>query len=284
MDTKKLFWDFHKKDAVEITALAKKFVESEIFEKFPIVRENASVILSGSVARGTFDEHSDIDLSIIFQEKKDWEEYKFKILGEYKNENLQSKIAPIELHGQNITYFEKLDGELNEWKSDWLLGEIGSSLAIHDPNGGFEAFKNRYSWYPEEIYLEKLRGLFAEATFLVFERMQTALKRESFFYAESLKIRFLRYVMISYIMLGKRYPSSDKHLQKDFESLENLDAQMVEKVRAILEEKSISGSFELLKEILAELESALINARVIEKKDLVYWIGFRPKHKVETEK
>ena len=58
------FYDLNKK---EIVALLQNFMEKDFYPRFPELKNNISVVATGSVATENYDKYSDVDLAIIFQ-------------------------------------------------------------------------------------------------------------------------------------------------------------------------------------------------------------------------
>jgi predicted nucleotidyltransferase len=112
MNTEILFKNFHKKSKQEIYDLMKKFIDDDFFNTFPELKNDISVIITGSIAHNMYDKESDIDLTLVFHNEKKYKLIKFLILDQFKNKNLEPKRKPIELHGQNITSLKKLQADL----------------------------------------------------------------------------------------------------------------------------------------------------------------------------
>lgn len=73
MNTKKVFKNFHNRNQLEITDLVKRFVQEDFFVSHPELQNLVSILITGSVASGFYDNKSDIDLTIVFYNKKLWE-------------------------------------------------------------------------------------------------------------------------------------------------------------------------------------------------------------------
>ncbi len=284
MNTRKLFKSFHEKGREEIRDLAIQFVEQDFFSVFPQLKNEVSILITGSVAGGFQDKNSDIDFVVFFQKKEMFEKYKTLIIKEFRNQNRESKKAPLELHGENIKLFEDVEGELSLWNKDWLLREIADAIILNDPGDAFENLQQKYSWYPDEIFREKMRWLFAEATFLIFDRYRVGMERKSFYYTESIKIKTLGLFLATLIMANHKYPKSEKHLELDVEKLKNIFPEIRNMIRDILLEKENSKIFSLLCLLRKEIEKLLLNRKIITKEDENYWIGLRPAYRVELEK
>ena len=284
MDTKILFENFHEKNREEITKLVKQFAEQDFFFVFPELRNEVSILITGSVASGFQDKNSDIDFVVFFQEKKLFEKYKPLIIKEFKGQNGQSKKAPLELHGGNIKLFEDVENELNLWNKDWMLREIADAIVAYDPENIFKNLQQKYSWYPDEIFKDKMNWLFAESAFLIFDRYKTGMTRKSLFYIESVKIRVIRLFLITLVMLGKKYPKSEKHLQKDIEIFGNVSGEILSLINSILTERDGEKVFSRLCILRKEIENILVERKIITKENNEYWFGSRQSYKVEIEK
>lgn len=282
MNTEKLFKNFHGKSKQEIADLVNKFIEDDFFVTHPELKNKVSILITGSVASGHHDSKSDIDLTIIFPTQKLWKEYKFVLLGEFKNKYLEPLKEPLELHGKNITYFGKINADLGSWKIDWMLREFADAIIIHDPHNKVKKLKEKYGWYPKEIYQEKISWLFAEASFLLFDRYETAMERSSFYFTEIIKLKILRLILSSLIMANHKYPTYDKH---SYDCIPNESRYLKSKeiVDKILSEKDTRKIFELFVELRKEVEKLLVTKKLISRKSNRYWVGFRSTYKVATE-
>ena len=284
MDTKTLFENFHKKNREEITELIRKFAELDFFTVFPELKNEVSVLITGSVASGYQDKNSDVDFTIFFQNRDTLGKYKPLIIKDFKGQNGKSQKAPIELHGGNLRLLEDVENELKTWSKDWLLREVADAMVAYDPNGDIEKMRQKYAWYPDEIFKEKMNWLFAESTFLIFDRYETGVKRGSLYYTESIKLNILRLFMICLILLNGRYPKSDKHLQRDIDGLEGISPEIKQRLADILREKESEKIFNLLILLRKEIEKLLLERKIISKEDNDFWLGLRPAYKVELEK
>lgn len=283
MNTEKLFKNFHKKSKQEIATLVKQFIDDDLFLIFPELKDNVSIIITGSVSHGKCDKDSDIDLSIIFHNNNDWKEKKWLLFNEFKDEYLRPKKKPLELHGNNITSLEKLINDLDLWNKDWFLGEIAESIVVYDPESKFQEIKEKYIWYPNQIYKEKIEWLFAQLTFLIFDRYQNGYKRKNLYYAEVIKFKILRLSMLSLLLAHKKYPHSDKHLIGDIKLLDENLGDVVAQIETLIKNKNMKKVYADLVKLHKEIENVLMRKNLITKKELDYWLGLRPTQKVEIE-
>lgn len=282
MNTRKLFKDFHKKNQEEIAGLVKKFVYEDFFVIYPELKNKASILITGSVASGHYDSRSDIDLTIIFPSKQSWKKLKFVILGEFKNKHLEPLREPLEVHGKNITYFQKIDEDLGSWKYDWMLRELAEALIIHDPKGRFKKIKEKYKWYPKDIFQEKINYIYAESSFLFLERYKTALERSSLFYAEIIKLRILKLFVAALIMANNEYPTYDKH-SYDCVTKNPKYKKLKIIIDNIISEMNGKKIFKLFTKLRGEIEKLLISKKFIAKQSDRYWISFRSTLKIDIE-
>ena len=281
MDTEQLFKNCWKKSQKEIAELVKKFVDEEFFVTFPELKGNVAILINGSVGRGTYDKESDIDFAVIFHKDNDWKEKKFVLLGEFKGENLVSKIKPLELHGGNILSLQKLESDLGSWNDDWLLSQISDSIIVYDPGNEIRAVKEKYNWYPEDVCREKINSSFAEASWMIFDRYQAGYKRKNLYYTELTKLKILRLFMFCLLLANKKYPMSDKHLIVDVKSLSGEHAKLVKQIETIIKSRSMKRNYGKLIQLRSKIEKILLDRGLIENKEIVYWVGLRPTRKVE---
>lgn len=200
-----------------------------------------------------------------------------------KDEYLKSKKKPLELHGKNITSLQELTDDLSSWSKDWFLGEIAESIIVYDPDNKFQEIKEKYTWYPDEIYKEKMEWLFTQLTFLIFDRYQSGWKRKNLYYAEVIKLKVLRLFMLSLLLANKKYPHSDKHLIDDVKLLGEDSVKILEPIEQLVKDKSMNKVFTGLIDLRIKIEEILLAKSLIMKKDLDYWLGMRPTQKVEIE-
>ncbi|MEI6649821.1 MAG: nucleotidyltransferase domain-containing protein [Candidatus Moraniibacteriota bacterium] len=283
MDTETLFQDFERKNRQEISELVKKFVVDDLFIAVPDLMKTASIIVTGSVANGTYDKDSDIDLTIIFYDEEGLLNGRGPLLNEFKGENLKTKKKPIELHGQSIVWFDRLHDDMKSWKKDWLLAEMKDALIIYDPENKIRLLQDEFDWYPDEIYREKMRWLFAEATFLLFDRYSIAMGRKSVYYSEMTKLKIVGHFMSCLLMLDRRYPKSVKHLQKDILKIEHIPSEIIRCIDEVLVEREFGKIFDSLRLGRSMIEDILINRSLIRKESEEYWAGFRSEYMVEIE-
>ncbi len=284
MNIKLLFENFHKKNREEIKELITQFLEQDFFITFPQLQEEISVVITGSVASGFQDKNSDLDFTLFFQSKELLEKYGPFIVNEFKGEKGEAKKYPLELHGGNLRLFENIESELNLWEKDWMLREVADAIIVHDPLNNFIKLQQKYSWYPAEVFEEKINWLFAESTFLIFDRYKIGMERNSLYYTEKIKLKILGLFMTILIMHNHKYPKSEKHLERDVEVFGNISMEIKKLTGSILLERKSSEIFNLLCMLRKDIENILVDSKIIIKEDENYWFRLRPTYRVELGK
>ena len=213
--------EFYNYSPDQIVSLLKEFFAIDFFKKYPYLKNRASIVLSGSVSFGQYDKYSDLDIGIIFHSEKLFKKYKMDILLNYKNKYLTLINLPVMIHGMNITYFKLIDKTLSAWTEDWRLNEYSRALVISDPQNNFKNLQKKYQWYPRKIYKEKVKYLFREATFQLFDRYANATKRGSQFYGQLAKMKILRFLMNAILLANRQYTVGDKHLEYAIKNFKN---------------------------------------------------------------
>lgn len=279
--TQKAFKDFHKRNRPDIVSLTQNFIENDFFVDFPELKHVVAILITGSVAGGFYDEKSDIDLNIIFPDQKTWNKYKIPVLEKFKGPYLEALRKPIEVHGQNITYIQKIESELGSWEHDWALRELADAVIVRDPKQRIEKLKAKFTWYPKEIYQEKIIWLFAESTSLLFDRYETNMSRGCLFYAEMTKLKIVQLLVASLALASHQYPKSDKHLCSDVMRIGEYTniMRMVERILLAKQPKTV---FDLLCQLRSAVQTVLLKRKLIKKMNEKYWTGVRTYHKVEV--
>lgn len=280
LKTQKLFKDFHKKNQLDIISLTQSFIEHDFFVDFPELKNVVAVLITGSVAGGFYDENSDIDLNIIFPDQKTWKKYKFTVLSKFKGEYLEAIRKPIEVHGQNITYIQKIESDLGSWEHDWALRELADAVIVRDPKQRIEKLKEKFAWYPKDVFHEKIYWLFGESSFLLFDRYKVNMSRGCLFFAELTKLQIIRLLVASLALAHRQYPKSDKHLCMDVGKIKEY-AQIMKTVEKILLAKNPKIVFGLLCEFRNAVQKVLIGKKLIKKAGEKYWTSMRTRHMVE---
>jgi len=280
LKTQKLFKDFHKKNQLDIISLTQSFIEHDFFVDFPELKNVVAVLITGSVAGGFYDENSDIDLNIIFPDQKTWKKYKFNILSKFKGEYLEAIRKPIEVHGQNITYIQKIESDLGSWKHDWALRELADAVIVRDPKQRIEKLKEKVAWYPKDVFHEKINWLFGESSFLLFDRYKVNMSRGCLFFAELTKLQIIRLLVASLALAHRQYPKSDKHLCMDVGKIKEY-AQIMKTVEKILLAKNPKIVFTLLCDFRNAVQKILVGKKLIKKAGEKYWTSMRTRHMVE---
>lgn len=267
--------NFYKVSRQEIVVLLQDFLEKDLYLLFPEFRHTASVIVIGSVATGVYDMYSDIDLVLLFQDQKELEDYRPKIK-EYK-QHLKELGVPIQVHTP-VTYTQ-VESSLADWQDDSLLREYSQALIVHDPEDRFRTLQQKFSYYPGDVYQEKVRWLFAEIIFQSKERLEIAVARKDEYFCEVIKVHLVRLFMNTVLLLHRQWPSFDKHLYQDFKKVATKDEVLL--VTEFLFEKDVAKLSTFASQIKAYLETLLVEAKVIQKETDEYWIDARPKYQVK---
>src|SRR3989338_2338206 len=282
-DTEILFKNFHKKNKEEVGIRIDTFLKECFFPDFPNLRKLVSVLLIGSVAHGYHDTSSDIDIAFIFSTDTAVKQHKLSLLKWFKYRNLESRRKPLELHGQHITSLETLEKELSSWRKDWLLRELHDAVVVYDPGEKVGKLQKKYSWYPRPIYNEKINWLFAETTFLLFQRYTSGLARKNDFYLTHIKHNILTLLMLAVILVNHKFPSSHKHLYNDVRNSKIAPKDFLTAVGALLELRDRGKIYTMLQYLRKDVEILLISRKLIKKESPSYWIGQRPKYKVSID-
>lgn len=267
--------NFYKLDKRGIADLVRNFVEQDFYSKFPELKDSVSIVATGSVATQNYDQYSDIDLAIIFQNAEEAGKY-LPVIKEYKKHIREIK-EPIQVH--KPTTYEEIESELTTWQQDNLLREYSQALVIEDPNDRFLKIQERFLYYPEEIFQEKISWLFAETTFQIKERLEIAVARKDIYFCEVVKMQIVRLFLNTLLLLNKKWPAFDKHLYQDVRKMtKQYDISIVEKLIA---EQEIEKLLPLVNQIKAQLEKLLLEANIIKHVTEKYWINISAKYQTK---
>ncbi len=266
------FYDLNKK---EIVALLQNFMEKDFYPRFPELKNNISIVATGSVATENYDKYSDVDLAIIFQSPEEAEKYLPKIK-EYKKHIREIK-EPIQVH--RPTTYEEIKSELMTWQQDNLLREYSQAVIVDDPNNKFFEIQQKFLYYPEEVYQEKIWWLFAETVFQIKERLEISVARKDIYFSQVVKMQIVRLFLNTLLLLNKKWPAFDKHLYQDVRKMtKQYDISIVEK---LITEQEIENLLPLVNQIKAQLEKLLLEAGLIKHETEQYWIDLRPKYQIK---
>ncbi len=271
---------FYLLDRESITKLFQQVCDEIFFVDFPEFKNKATILIGGSIANGFYDEHSDIDLSFIFHKEKDFKRYKWLIFDKYRTKNSIFKGTSANIHGCNIRYLDLVKEEFSTYAEDWRMKEYSAALVIHDPQKKFQALQKKYQWYTDNMYLEKIHWLFADTSFQIFDRYESAIKRNDQFYAECLKVRIIRNIGNALLLLNHEFPVNDKHLFHALLKLKKKPSQEVSLIVKLLDTKDIKKIYKLLIKLRSLIEKKLLKAKFIKRKKPRDWVNVHPKHEV----
>ncbi|MFH1631778.1 MAG: DUF4037 domain-containing protein [bacterium] len=274
-----MFEKFYSKTPRQIAFDVKKFLNEDFFARYPELKKMISIIIVGSVATANYDEHSDIDLDILFFNKKKYESL-LKKIKQFKNE-LRREGIPIQIHRPII--LKEIERDLSGWEKDGMLREYSQAVVVSDPGNRFKKIQSKYRWYPKNIYLEKLNWLFAEMIFEYEERFLVAVKRKDSYFGEVVKMKILKHLMTIVLMSNKKYPAFDKHLYQDLKKIKQTSSKFIKLIDKLLESNDLKKNVKLLRDVIEIVEEDLVKKKIISKKPWQYWIDLRPKYKVEMK-
>ena len=190
------------------------YIDETLFKTYPMLKEQAALIIVGSVALGDFDESSDIDLNFILPEtvvNTPVKEYKEKL----KEDNSQIEV-------RLARTYEVLEQYLN-WNDDYILGEYQNGIVLQDPTGRFTKLIQNFKWYPKDILEAKINWLFHEITYSIYKDFQPLLTRSTrnIYFEEVVKTRVVRYLLTALRLINSKYPIHDKKLFINTKKLTN---------------------------------------------------------------
>lgn len=259
----------------EIIKFAQDYVDQEFFGHLPELKEQVSVVLTGSIPLGNYDAESDIDLNFIFPED---------VFINYSESLRKFKTQLVESSPQVQPFFKDTFENLQtlfEWRDDHRLKEFATGIILYDPSGKFSDFQEKITWYPDEIFREKIHWLFAEIVFEFDDRWKTASRRGDSFFLIASKLRIVSLITNTLFLLNHKYPVGDKQLFNELRKLPNNQRQIKDNVLKVISSNDLQEVNDLLKRAIGELEDELIERGLIEEKENKYWIDLRPKYKVE---
>ncbi|MBM3272470.1 DUF4037 domain-containing protein [Candidatus Kaiserbacteria bacterium] len=267
--------EFFKLDKKDIAPLLRTFVEQDFFSIFPELKDSVSIVATGSIATQNYDTYSDVDLAIIFNTKEQVEKYS-PLIKEYKK-HIRDTGEPIQVH--TPTTFGEIESALITWKQDDLLREYSQALLIVDPSDAFLNLQRRFSYYPEEIYREKILWLFAETVFQIRERLDIAVAREDVYFCEVIKVQVVRLYFNTLLFLHKKWPAFDKHLYPDVRRA--APSPLLAVAEKLLAEQDMANLIPSANQAKIQLETLLLEANLIERETDQYWLDLRPRYQVK---
>ncbi len=271
------FQKFYRWNQKEIVTQLADFFETDFFAKHSHYRGKLSLILTGSIPLGDYDQYSDLDAEFCFQHEADRAELK-KIVKTYK-QSLKKRNIPIQLHPSK-TFTEIREHQIRGWTNDDAIREYASALIVIDPDDRYALLQKEIKWYPKDVYKEKMHWLFAEAVFTYADRFLIAKKRGDLYYMEAMKIHLMRLLGNAMLMLHKDYPSFDKHLYSRLMKLPQ-ETTFVRVFDRLLQTSEPSKMDKISRQLLNIVEKKMITAKLTTKRDQRYWIDLRPKYQVE---
>ncbi len=266
------FYRFNKE---AIVTLLQDFLEEDFYQEFPELRENASLIVTGSIATENYDRYSDVDLSIIFRNAAEVEKYLPRIK-RYKK-HIQEIKKPLQIH--RPTTYNQIQAQLKTWEEDNLLRDYSQALIIHDPGDAFLQIQRAFAYYPQEIHREKVAWLFAEIIFQIKERLEITVTRRDPYFSQVVKMHIIRLFLNAHLLLEKKWPAFDKHAYQDVKRGSHYYALSI--VDKLLAEQEGEAMLKLVNQMRQELERSLLEAHLIERKSEQYWLDLRPKYQVK---
>ncbi len=267
---------FYRLKQGDIVSLFREFLEDDLFRRYPELVGNVSVIITGSIPSGHYDQYSDIDTEFFYTQEGDRKKMN-AFVKEYKASLRQRKL-PIQFHPAK-TFREVKKEHLTGWGHDDSLREYSSALSVIDPQDRFQKLQQQIKWYPKDVLQEKINWLFAEAVFSYYDRYVVALKRGNAHYAEAVKLHILKLLGNALLMTAHTFPVFEKHLY--FEIRELGDRKLLFFFDEMIAGRSSTTQNNVVRKFLNVVERRLIIDGWIQKKPKGYWILLRPKYKVE---
>lgn len=268
--------NFYKLPQPEIVKYFREFIEGDMFGRYPELRGRISLIITGSVPSGHYDEYSDIDTEFFYSSEKDREKMNV-IVREYKK-TLQDRHLPIQFHPAK-TFTELKREHLTGWEHDDALREYSIALVVIDPGQRFTKIQSTIKWYPKAILREKINWLVAEAVFHLEDRFKTAVKRKNRLYAYSVRSHIVKLLGNAVLLSEGRWSVFEKHLFTELVSAK--ERNFCKKVDDVLKQTSLGDMEKSLGLLLAYTQNRLVKAGWIRKEPKDYWMALRPKYRVE---
>ncbi|HLD20703.1 MAG TPA: nucleotidyltransferase domain-containing protein [Patescibacteria group bacterium] len=267
---------FYKQTQPEIVDLFRSFLEDDMFTRYPQLRGKISVVITGSVPSGHYDEYSDIDTEFFYSNEKDRTAMN-SLVKEYKKSLLAKKI-PVQFHPAK-TFVELKKEHLAGWEHDDSLREYSMALVVLDPGNRFKKIQSTIAWYPKDILREKIQWLFAEAVFHFEDRFKIAVKRDTRLYSHSVEVHIIKLLGNAILLSQGKYSVFEKHLLTELSTAK--EKVFCQKVESLLGEVKLDSMEKGLKDLLSYTEKRLNKAGWIQKKPIGHWITLRPKYRVE---
>lgn len=268
--------NFYKFSQKEIADQFREFVEIDMFSRYPVLKNKISLIVTGSVPSGHYDEYSDIDTEFFYPNEKDREKINV-IVKEYKT-TLKERNIPVQFHPAK-TFMELKKEHLAGWNNDDALREYSIALIVLDLHKSFEKIQSKIKWYPKDVLREKLQWLFSEAVFNFEDRFVTAIKRHNNLYTQSVRSTIIRLLGNALLMTNGHYPVYEKHLYTELKAFGEKD--FCKKVDGLLLTTNTVEMYKKLQVLILLIEKRLTKDGWIKKETKEYWMTLRPKYRVE---
>lgn len=267
---------FYKYSQDEIVKEVRAFFEEDFFGFHPELRGRVSIVITGSLPTGHYDEYSDIDCDFFCNDEKDKESIK-ALIKEYKG-SIRDRGIPIQIHSP-MTFAELKNNHLTGWENDSSLREYSRAIIVTDVDNQFKDIQEGIKKYPTDVLKEKIQWLFAESIFSFEERFVIAVKRNNSLYAHSVRCHILKLLGNALLMSEDRFPVFEKHLYTElFAANEKTFCEYISSVLAISDLKEMEDSLVL---IISFVEDRLLQKEWIEKQPKDYWVYLRPKYQVQ---
>jgi len=149
------------------------FVLPLLKKKYPESLKKFFVNITSSVAYGVADEHSDIDIFILFRNHRDYLKYHKKFDSLIKSIKFPEKFNSLcdkgirfeleSLKKSDISsLFEKQTTYNWLRQTEWLLCWLVNSITIYDPNEWMKDFRQKAGFFPKKILKLKVKSAFVQ--------------------------------------------------------------------------------------------------------------------------
>lgn len=267
-----MFEKFYEQDQAQIAAIVNDYLSQHFFSDYPELETEISVAISGSVALGFYDSHSDIDLDFYCNDLSSVDIHKDKVASLKKR--IHASGLPLQIH--RLKDIPTITKDLQSWAKDHGLRELNQSLVVHDPSGKFSKLQQQFAHYPDDILHEKIQWLFAQLIFEYEEHYKISIERADHFFNEVTRLAIIRLAGNLLLLSHNQWIAFDKHLVKTLENSTCSPGILSTLLRII--DSFDNASMGLL---INSIETDLVTRGFIQKETSQYWIDLRPKHYVE---
>ncbi|MFH1253708.1 MAG: nucleotidyltransferase domain-containing protein [Candidatus Uhrbacteria bacterium] len=267
---------FYKFSQKEIIKGFREFIETDMFSHYPFLKNKISLIITGSVPSGHYDEYSDIDTEFFYSNEKDREKIN-AVVREYKA-TLRERNIPVQFHPAK-TFVELKKEHLTGWNNDDALREYSLALIVLDAGNRYQKIQSAIKWYPKDVLREKLQWLFAETIFNFEDRFTVAVKRRNNLYLHSVRSLIIKLLGNVLLMTGGHYPVYEKHLYTELKTFD--EKSFCQKVDGLFIITDMVEMQKKLGDLILSVEKRLIKDGWIKKETKEYWMILRPKYRVE---